>query len=139
MKNYVLDSYAILAYLQKEEGAEKVRSLLSEAGEDKVKLFLSVVNLGEVVYITERAAGLPAVHKFLALLQELPVEVVGVDLEVALEAAHFKASLPIAYADCFALALAKKVGGCVVTGDPEFEKTEKRVPIRWLPRKVPSH
>lgn len=27
------------------------------------------------------------------------------------------------------------VGGAVVTGDPEFEKAEKLVPVFWLPRK----
>lgn len=137
MKSYVLDSYAVLAYLQGEEGAEELRFLFSEAGKNKVKLFLSVVNLGEAVYIIERAAGLPAVHKFLALLHELPVEVVGVDLEMALEAAHFKASLPIAYADCFALALAKITNSRVVTGDPEFKKAERLAPVHWLPQKAP--
>jgi len=54
-----------------------------------------------------------------------------------MQAAHYKASLPIAYADCFVLSLAKKVGGTVVTGDPEFQKAENQVPARWLPRKAP--
>jgi len=33
------------------------------------------------------------------------------------------------FADCYALALARHVGGIVVTGDPEFKKTEGLVSI----------
>jgi len=135
MKSYVLDSYAILSYLQKEAGAEEVRSLFLKARSGETKLFLSAVNLGEVVYITERSSGLPAVHAVLSLIQDLPLQIVDADVEIVLQAAHFKASLPIAYADCFALSLAEKVSGSVVTGDPEFKKAEKQVPIHWLPRK----
>lgn len=135
MKNFVLDSYAVLAYLQEERGAEEVRSLFTKARSGEVGLFLSVVNLGEVAYITERSAGLTKVHSVLTILQELPLNIVNIDQEMALRTAHLKATIPISYADCFALALAEHVGGCVVTGDPEFEKAEKQVQVYWLPRK----
>lgn len=53
MKNYVLDSYAILTYFQNEAGAEKVEKLLADAETGDVRLFLSAVNLGETAYITQ--------------------------------------------------------------------------------------
>lgn len=136
VKSYVLDSYALLSYLQKEEGSEEVRNLLIKTRKGEAKLFISAINVGEVVYITERSSGLPAVHAVLTLLQELPLEIVDADMEAVLQAAPFKASLPVAYADCFALSLARKVGGPVITGDPEFQKAEKQVSIHWLPRKA---
>jgi predicted nucleic acid-binding protein len=57
--DYVLDSYALLAYFEAEPGGEQVRKLLEEAGEGKCRLYMCVVNLGEVMYIVERKRGLP--------------------------------------------------------------------------------
>ncbi|MGB9920593.1 MAG: PIN domain-containing protein, partial [Moorellales bacterium] len=58
------------------------------------------------------------------------------DKPLALTAAEFKADLPIAFADSFALAPAKLLGGTVVTGDPEFKRAERFVPVFWLPAKT---
>jgi predicted nucleic acid-binding protein len=38
----------------------------------------------------------------------------------------------LAYADCFAAALARETDGEVVTDDPEFEHVSDRVDVRWL-------
>lgn len=58
-ERFVLDSYAILAFLESAEGHGKVRELLQKASVGGCELFMSIVNLGEVVYITERERGLP--------------------------------------------------------------------------------
>ena len=47
-------------------------------------------------------------------------------------AAKFKAQYPIAYADCFAAALAFQRKAVVVTGDPEFRKLSDRISIEWV-------
>ncbi len=135
MRNYVLDSYAMLAYFQNEAGAQSVQQLLSESASDESALFISCINLGEIAYITRRKSGPETAEFIVSAVDMLPIEVVGVDRELALGAAEIKADYPISYADCFALALAKRVGGTVVTGDPEFEKVGDQVPIQWLPRK----
>ncbi|MBC7342040.1 MAG: type II toxin-antitoxin system VapC family toxin [Clostridia bacterium] len=133
MRNYVLDSYAVLAYFQDEPGAEEVEKLLSEATSGETALFLSAVNLGEMAYITQRKAGTEKRDLLLAAIEALPIQVVSADRTLALQAAEFKAGYPIAFADCFALALARTVGATVVTGDPEFKKVEASVSISWLP------
>jgi len=134
VKTYILDSYALLTYLQKETGADQVDELIASARAGTVKLLLSVINLGEVAYIVERAAGLEKARTTLAILEALPIDPVDVDRDQALRAARYKATMAIAYADCFALALAEKTGGQVVTGDPEFRAAEQKVSILWLPR-----
>jgi ribonuclease VapC len=48
------------------------------------------------------------------------------------EAARFKARFRIAYADCFAAALAKRHKATVLTGGPEFRQVEKEVKVLWL-------
>ena len=133
-ERFVLDSYALLAYFQDEEGADKVQTVLEMGSEGKAHLFLSVVNLGEVLYVVERERGVSRAHEILARIEEMPIEIVDVDRKMALEAAHLKARYPIAYADCFALALARIQGASLVTGDPEFRtiKPEDSQPVLWL-------
>lgn len=135
MKSYVLDSYAVLAYFQDEEGAAQVEALLREAAAGQISLLLSAVNLGEVAYITQRKAGARGRQRILAALDALPVTVVDADRNLALAAADIKAEHAISYADCFALALALRFGGTVVTGDPEFKKGEPIAPVHWLAEK----
>lgn len=131
---YVLDTYALLAYLGAEEGQRTVQELLKQAAEGSVKLYLTIINYGEVLYVVERERGLTAAQMTVAAIDQLPVEVVEADRELTFGAAHIKANYPLAYADCFAVALARDVEGVVVTGDPKFSAVAELVDVAWLPR-----
>jgi PIN domain nuclease of toxin-antitoxin system len=54
---YVLDSFSILAFFQAEPGAPRVRALLESGRLGEAKLFMAVVNLGEVIYKTIKEFG----------------------------------------------------------------------------------
>lgn len=131
---YVLDSYALLALFASESGWRNVKKLLGHALAGRCKLLMSVVNLGEVLYIVERNLGLREVHRTLARIEELPIEISDADRTVTVAAAHIKAHYKIAYADCFAAALAKQEKADLVTGDPEFKPLEKDAVLSmvWL-------
>ncbi len=131
---YVLDSYALLAYLEAEPGSDRVRKLLEMAKEGKCRLYMCVVNLGEVMYIVERERGLSKAQETLARIDELPIEIMNVDRTLTLAAAHLKMDCPIAYADCFAAALSQIKNASLVTGDPEFRKVKPdcNLQIEWL-------
>jgi len=131
---YVLDSFALLAYLEGEPGAGRVKTVLRAAAQKTTRIYLSQINLGEVVYITERERGLAAAQKVLATIEQLPVELLAATKERILEAAHIKAHCAVAYADAFAIAAAKEVGGTILTGDPEYTQANALVAIEWLPR-----
>ena len=131
---YVLDSFAVLSLLEGEPGADAVRAILDAAGAGQAEVLLCVVNYGEALYITERERGLEETHRAIAAVEQWPLRLVDADRPLALSAAHFKARFPISYADAFALALAQAHRAKVVTGDPEFRKTEAVVPVEWLPR-----
>ena len=132
---YVLDSYALLAYLGAEPGDDYVEELLEAATKGKCRLYVSIINLGEVVYIVERERGLPKAQETLARIDELPVEIVDADRNLTLAAAHLKAHWSIAYADCFAAALSQMKSAPLVTGDPEFHKVKpgSALQVEWLP------
>lgn len=131
---YVLDSHAVVAYLGQESGFEEVADLLRKARSGRIKLMMSGVNLGEVIYVSERNRGLSGAQKTLAKIEELPIEIIAVDKQLCLEAAHIKALYPIAYADCFAAALTKREDAVLVTGDPEFSilESDLSLPVYWL-------
>jgi len=46
---YVLDSFAVLAYLEGEAGMPRVRSVLEGAEAKRHTVYLSLINLGEVL------------------------------------------------------------------------------------------
>jgi predicted nucleic acid-binding protein len=70
-----------------------------------------------------------------ARLRGLGVEVIAIDWPLTRQAAAYKKSGGLSFADCYAAAVAKAWNAALVTGDPEFKRLEKEVEIRWLRRK----
>ncbi|HZL12855.1 MAG TPA: type II toxin-antitoxin system VapC family toxin [Verrucomicrobiae bacterium] len=129
----VLDSWALLAFFKGEPAATAMEELIHKASADKVRLLLSVVNWGEVYYGMWRAGGKDAADTAAEDLARLPIELVDVHFHQARQAATYKATRKMSYADCFAAALAKETKGAeLVTGDSEFEQIEKEIKISWL-------
>src|SRR2546422_7718126 len=85
----------------------RVRSVLEGAEAKRHTVYLSLINLGEVLYITERERGLVATRRALGAVEQLPLEIVGVSRATVLAAAHIKARFPISYADAFAVVTAR--------------------------------
>ena len=131
---YVLDSFAVLAYLEDEPGAVRVGRLLSQAQKGEVELWISVINFGEVLYIVERERGRDVAKMTIAAIDQLPLSVADANRALTFGAAHIKAHHPISYADAFAVALAQSKGARIVTGDPDFKKVESLISVEWLAR-----
>jgi predicted nucleic acid-binding protein len=134
MATKVLDSWALIAFLEDEPAADEVEKLLQQAADERHKLLLSAVNWGEVYYNTMRKVSREAAEQKAHDIASLPIEVVGVgeDLVLVRQAAIFKATHKMSYADCFAAALAKLKNAELVTGDPEFQALEKDIKVAWL-------
>jgi ribonuclease VapC len=131
---FILDSYALMAYLADEPGQERVKNLLSEANENQCVLYLCMINFGEVLYMTERRRGLVMTQRVQALVESLPIEILDVSRNLVLDAAHIKAHYAISYADAFVVAAAQRETATVLTGDPEFRVVEEIVGVEWLNR-----
>lgn len=129
---YVLDSYALLAHFEDEAGGAQVEKILKAGQVGRTKLFLSVVNFGEVYYTTYRERGREDADEVLSMMKQLPITIVPADMENTLEAAKLKGIHAVAYADCFAAALGMRKKARVVTGDPEFKKFGETVAVEWL-------
>ena len=129
---FVLDTFALLAYLQDETGASRVETLLENAAKDKCRLCISIINLGEMLYIIERREGVARTQDALALIRQLPLQILPADEQAVFAAAHIKASHTLSYADAFAVASAIQEKAVVVTSDPEFETVAALVTVEWL-------
>jgi predicted nucleic acid-binding protein len=129
---YVLDTFAILAYLQDEPAAPRIEELLVLAKKVKCYLVLSLINLGEILYIAERQGGTPKAHDILRFISSLPIQIIPADEQMVFAAAHIKANHPLSYADAFAAAAAQNLNGILLTGDPEFKALEEFIEVEWL-------
>jgi len=128
----VLDAHGLLVFLEKEAGYEKVEQSFVAAVEKDKYLLMTSVNFGEVYYIVLRECGQEKANEIEKIIRTLPIEIIDVDMQIAKEAACFKAAHKISYADCFAAALAKLHKGEVITGDKEFKSLEGDVKIAWI-------
>ena len=128
----VLDTYSLIAYFEGEAGKDKMIEIFRAARDSGRLLLLSVVNWGEVFYITLREAGRERADHVARLISTLPIQIISADLDLTKQAAELKATRKMSYADCFAAALAKVRKAELVTGDKEFRQVEKDVKILWL-------
>jgi predicted nucleic acid-binding protein len=128
----VLDSYSLLYYIEGEAGKDTMIEAFRSARDSGRHCLLSVVNWGEVYYITLREAGQRRAEEVAHLIHTLPIHLVIADLELAKQAAIFKSSKKMSYADCFAAALAKHRRVELITGDNEFKQVEGEIKILWM-------
>ncbi len=128
----VLDSWAVMAYLEDETTAEKVAEIIADAHEEKIPLLMTVVNAGEVWYILARELSVAEADASIRQLRQLGIEFINADWDLARDAGGFKAKHKMSFADCFAAALAKQRKAHLITGDQEFKQVEGDVTISWL-------
>ncbi len=137
MATRVLDSWALMAYFEDGPAAEVVESMLLQAETGRHKLLLSVINWGEIYYAVMRASSQELAEEKTKDIAGMAIEIVPVkeDLELARQAATYKARYRLAYADCFAAALAHLRKAELVTGDEEFKQIEHDLKgVIWLKR-----
>jgi predicted nucleic acid-binding protein len=133
-KTYVLDASALLDLLENGPGAGRTEYMLKEAERLGNPLLASVVNWGEVFYLSWQRYGEQTARDTMADLSRLPIRVVSVDLPQVLKAGELKALHKIPYVDCIAAALAVEQRATLVTSDRDFEKLGRQFPILWNPR-----
>ncbi len=132
MAKWVLDAHALMVYLEREPGFEKVSRIFQNVGDVGDEILMTTVNFGEVYYIVLRECGQAKALEIDDVVTNLPIAFVDVDLELSKEAGNFKARKRISYADCFAAALAKMNNCRVVTGDPEFRAVSEDIDVYWV-------
>jgi predicted nucleic acid-binding protein len=126
---------AVLRYfgVSEGQGTNKVRALFEQAERGQARLSMSVVNLGEVLYILLKHTGEPRAQHYVQVLQNV-VTTVEADAAQALGAAEMKHKDKLGHADSFAATLALTLKATLVSADPGFEKLGKTLKWVRLPR-----
>ena len=133
--SFVLDSYALIGYLEDESFSDRVQHVLTQAKNWSFRLYIHAIHIGEVYYITLREQGRSLADLAYSRIKALPITTIDrIDEELLLTAAGLKAKYPISYADSFAAALAMIKNCPLLTGDSEFKPLEKQeiISIEWL-------
>ena len=131
-KAIVLDSWAVLAYLEDESPGKRMAEILMDAHEHDTPILMTTINAGEVWYILAREVSETEAERAITDLKRLGIQFVDADWNLTRLAASFKAKHRMSYADCFAAALSKSQKADLVTGDKEFKQLDDQLKITWL-------
>ena len=135
MRAYVLDASALLRYLDRESGFERVATLLKQAAREDVRLLVSAVNWGEVASVLYNAHNASVARETISKLRALPLTITSVNADQAEEAGSFKQDFKTPYADAFAGSLAFREKATLVTADFDFKLASQSMRIEFLPNK----
>ncbi|MGO8935252.1 MAG: PIN domain-containing protein [Terracidiphilus sp.] len=136
MTVYVLDSSALIRYLDKEAGGDRVETILKACVKGQAELHISAVQWGEVAGNLRKRFGAQEEERVLSRLLPSEVRIIPVNGERAVRAAELRVDHKLAYADCFALELAMETPDHVlVTADFGFKTVDNLAQIEFLPAK----
>ena len=118
----VFDTEPLLIYYKGETGQTKVRDLLIQVNQGKLKAYINIINLTEFYYILHRYNPKIAEEKT-RTLKEFGIKIIPItDNTLWKNAAQTKSQNPMSLADAFAVATAKTLNSTLVVGkDTEFD------------------
>ena len=129
---YVLDSWAVIAYLEDEPSGEQIEDLIATAHEEQIPIYMTVINVGEVWYTFAREISEDEADASVKTLRDLRIQFEDANWELTQEAARIKSKNKMSYADAFAAALAKTKKADLITGDNEFKPLDGEIKIQWV-------
>jgi predicted nucleic acid-binding protein len=136
MVTYVLDSSAILRYLDDEAGAARVAEIIKSHLAGRCEAIVSALHWGEVAGVTCKAHGKQAMEFVLSRLNAFELQIVAADGDRAVRASLIKIKRDLPYVDAFGVELAGDSGDHVfVTADFDFKPASRDVAIEFLPVK----
>ena len=136
MPIYVLDSSAVLRYIDDEAGADRVEEIINSCAACEAEVLISAVQWGEIAGRLRVRLGEQDQIKILSNVLPSEAAVIPAHGDSAVRAANLKVDRRIAYADGFALELAMRSPSHVlVTADYGFKDVADLARIEFLPAK----
>jgi predicted nucleic acid-binding protein len=136
MVRYVLDSSAILRYLDGEVGSDRVAEIIKDHMAGRCEAVICSLHWGEIAGITCKTHGRDAMELVLSRLSAFGFELVPADAERSVRAALIQVKRQIPYVDAFGVELAAESADSVfVTADFDFKRASRDVKIEFLPEK----
>jgi len=134
MTVFVLDSSAVLRFIDREAGAVRVKEIFRSCARGQDEACISAVQWGEVAGKLRRRLGVSAQKRILQSITQLESSIISATADRAVRAAELKVDRKIAYADAFAIELAMDSHDHVlVTADYDFKAVADLAQIEFLP------
>ncbi|MFZ0769997.1 MAG: PIN domain-containing protein [Candidatus Sulfotelmatobacter sp.] len=136
MVTYVLDSSAVLRYLDGEAGSDRISEIFKDHLSGRCEAVICSLHWGEIAGQTCKQHGTKAMELVLARLSAFAFRIVPADADRCVHAALIKLKRKIPYLDAFGIELAAEVRDRVfVTADFDFKPASGDVEIEFLPAK----
>ncbi len=136
MTVFVLDASAVLRFLDREAGWDRIAKILKDSMGQRAEIAISAVQWGEIAGAVRKKRGAPAQNHVMGVLAQFPFQTEAATGIRAVRAAEFKVDRKISYADAFALELAmESVDHVLVTADYGFKAVDDLARIEFLPSK----
>jgi predicted nucleic acid-binding protein len=133
---YVLDSSAVLRYIDREIGADRLISIFKACVRQEDEARISAVQWGEIAGNLRKKVGALRQRRILDSIIPYDLEIVPASAERAVRAAELRVDRKIAYADAFALEVAMTSADHVlITADYGFKAVTDLARIEFLPLK----
>ena len=134
MVRYVLDSSAILRYLDGGVGSDRVAEIIKDHMAGRCEAVICSLHWGEIAGQICKRRGAPAMELVLSRLSAFAFEVIPADANRAVRAALIKLKRQIPYVDAFGVELAAESSDHIfVTADYDFKPASRAVKIEFLP------
>ncbi|MEO8852541.1 MAG: PIN domain-containing protein [Ginsengibacter sp.] len=115
---YVLDSCALIAYLRKENGAQRVADTFEKALEKDCMIYIHKATVAEVYFDTLRTSNINEAENMIKDLSLLPLSFSNTFTnEFIKQIGYFKVNYKVSFADCFVLALASVKKAIIISSD----------------------
>jgi predicted nucleic acid-binding protein len=131
-KSVVLDTWAVLAYLDGEVGGPSVANAIAEAQEGGRSLLLTAVTAAEIWLVVARATSAEEANRVMVELRTLGIEIVPVDWDLAAIAASIRTHYRLSPVAALSVALAQDRKAELLTGDSKFKQLKGEIKIQWL-------
>lgn len=129
--SFVLDTSALMTFIEKEEGAERVKEVLL-----KNSITLHWLSILETVYIAQRELGEEEALTRYALLKKLNAKIIwDADESLLLNAARIKSIHSLSLAGSVIAAVAHQHKATLLHKDPEYEPLQDVIEMEVLPYK----
>ena len=132
---YVLDTSAIAAFTDQEEGAAEVERLLDAARRGECQIEACTISLMELYYVALQEKSEDEATKLVALVKAWPVRWIYPEERTLLQAGKLKATYRLSVADAIIAAVAKLRQAKLVHKDPELAALATEVALLTLPFK----
>lgn len=132
---FLLDTSAILALTDQEDGAQTVEALLERAAAAECAVEICAASLMELYYISLQETNEDEAVQLVGIVKSWPVTWVYPDEKALMLAGRIKAFHRLSFADALIAAVAKLRGATLVHKDPELVALAPELALLSLPYK----